>query len=1143
MSTRVNTDTTKVDDQIHERKIASQQQAVDQRRARLAYWMQMGGDVEFQHAPSLAKLQPSGLTLNRTGHTQAAGAATESINRDGIKAQNTQPLAGMGLFSGGIVAGDDKASGEHHFRQQLQKAVLPLAQKLASVPPDDVTAPEHPFMLEENFSPFGSWQARATNKAGATHTAPAGQSQRGLETDFQFPMGSGAFKKLGEFSAVFSSSEQSLVLNAMQRVYERQLSAIGQTAESPEQAATAQLQATNQMAQITASLAPVMDQLAEVTGQHGYGEVGVNPGHLSKAGPKLMQRPEVKKPGPQTITMPERQTLQMPNRQKSSGPESTDSADKVGAVDALSALEKRINDALAGIDPDGAAALANMDIDAVVQMVLMEVAKDSELELRALAEKMQRNNELKRIQRDLMSSYRHSKAQLEDDMRQEFETLKGKGIIGEGVSFEDYKGWRQVCVSEPMRHPQTGELMIDAEGKVIMTPPSLPQPSPPVDLPGFLTSDKTQESVDTSGASGANQGSINAAGPGSEFGITPTQYEMLKSYFSTYAGEQVWDLYPNTPQGLADWLSQSLQLEQATSLDAVNANNDKISAFLAHIPAPDLNGVSEANLAELAPLMDKLDAALDAWRAKSSGANTDALNAAMSELRAFLNERYIAPEDQSGVWAQLQSIYTGMIPQMGWDDAVKVGMEKEKQSIVGPDGEVAVLSAEQLAKWRETQASAEAQLGQADLLNYGLNVEQVDVLQALMQLPGSGFKGDVDTWLAAMGLKPQNDPSFSAEQNAEAIANFMSVLMSGAGGTAQALGLSSTLGAQVKRVGDVQLKLADGALGNNGPIDTDKLSDLIERFDFASEGSVDVDALGMPEEMQGALEKLWLTLPANTRAGYGNDFQAFISALDLKPAEGAANAQKIAEFIRSIPGAMSGPRKTTYSMLLGITAAAQKPINTAKYPFGESTLDALQLLFATVLSAEQRAAFGNDINRWLKEGLGLSDSPDKAAQNLDRLSAYWKTTNPLAQEVMKRGIAGTFDLEEYLEANDAGKMAHNAYVQQLVAQGFVHDPNAAPDAAAASSSNNDPATGDNLVTGQKAQNKPEGHDGRLMSLSELEAFEQDAKDALDGMSEMSELDMLELQLKNDRRQRALETLSAVMKKVANTADGIIQNYK
>lgn len=48
---------------------------------------------------------------------------------------------------------------------------------------------------------------------------------------------------------------------------------------------------------------------------------------------------------------------------------------------------------------------------------------------------------------------------------------------------------------------------------------------------------------------------------------------------------------------------------------------------------------------------------------------------------------------------------------------------------------------------------------------------------------------------------------------------------------------------------------------------------------------------------------------------------------------------------------------------------------------------------------------------------------------------------------------------------------------------------------------------------------------------------------LDSMNQLSSQQQLRLQLYNDRRQKALQTASNIMRKIAETQDSIIQNLK
>lgn len=51
------------------------------------------------------------------------------------------------------------------------------------------------------------------------------------------------------------------------------------------------------------------------------------------------------------------------------------------------------------------------------------------------------------------------------------------------------------------------------------------------------------------------------------------------------------------------------------------------------------------------------------------------------------------------------------------------------------------------------------------------------------------------------------------------------------------------------------------------------------------------------------------------------------------------------------------------------------------------------------------------------------------------------------------------------------------------------------------------------------------------------------KNDLDSMSEMGEMESLRLQMAMDRRSKMMSTLSNILKKISDTANGITQNIK
>jgi hypothetical protein len=65
----------------------------------------------------------------------------------------------------------------------------------------------------------------------------------------------------------------------------------------------------------------------------------------------------------------------------------------------------------------------------------------------------------------------------------------------------------------------------------------------------------------------------------------------------------------------------------------------------------------------------------------------------------------------------------------------------------------------------------------------------------------------------------------------------------------------------------------------------------------------------------------------------------------------------------------------------------------------------------------------------------------------------------------------------------------------------------------------------------------------LTTYGDLARLEADAKNSLDSLSDLSEMTSLRLQMEMDRREKALETLSNLMKKMSDTAESIIGNLK
>lgn len=65
----------------------------------------------------------------------------------------------------------------------------------------------------------------------------------------------------------------------------------------------------------------------------------------------------------------------------------------------------------------------------------------------------------------------------------------------------------------------------------------------------------------------------------------------------------------------------------------------------------------------------------------------------------------------------------------------------------------------------------------------------------------------------------------------------------------------------------------------------------------------------------------------------------------------------------------------------------------------------------------------------------------------------------------------------------------------------------------------------------------------LATYGDLARLESDLNLSLDSINELSEMTSLRLQMQMDRREKALETLSNLMKKMSETAETIIGNLK
>jgi len=69
------------------------------------------------------------------------------------------------------------------------------------------------------------------------------------------------------------------------------------------------------------------------------------------------------------------------------------------------------------------------------------------------------------------------------------------------------------------------------------------------------------------------------------------------------------------------------------------------------------------------------------------------------------------------------------------------------------------------------------------------------------------------------------------------------------------------------------------------------------------------------------------------------------------------------------------------------------------------------------------------------------------------------------------------------------------------------------------------------------------YEGRISTMSQLQAIQDDLKGRLDSLSEMGEMESLRLQMAMDRMSKMMSTLSNLLKKISDTQESITQNLK
>lgn len=205
--------------------------------------------------------------------------------------------------------------------------------------------------------------------------------------------------------------------------------------------------------------------------------------------------------------------------------------------------------AFTGVDSNTA------DIDTLVWMVMVECAQTEEAIMRDQMREMQKQNALKKAQREKLAAMREGKARLEAQMQEEYHMLQATGEVHSSIDFETYKSWRKVA---------WGDGLLTEDGSFLGPKPTL-TPRPPI--PGWMKTGKLEQK--------------NAAGGGTvqKYGLDADTEALLKS---------IYDKFPPEGRGeFQSWLSKFCpglvdvsKLKGEAAIKAIRENLTKIAAAL-----------------------------------------------------------------------------------------------------------------------------------------------------------------------------------------------------------------------------------------------------------------------------------------------------------------------------------------------------------------------------------------------------------------------------------------------------------------------------------------------------------------------------------------------------------------------------------
>ncbi len=261
----------------------------------------------------------------------------------------------------------------------------------------------------------------------------------------------------------------------------------------------------------------------------------------------------------------------------------------------------------------------NVSLEALAFIVMMQCRQSDAQDLRDQLEEMQRVNDQKQQLREINTEMKAQKTAVENEMRQEYESLIAGGQLDPEVDFDTYAGWRQVEWAEPV---QNDDGSFTWSGVTQLTAPSPPSDIPSEMQPGGTTTGETSDVSETGGTSETSETSGTS-------GDEPTQsdQDIAEKYgISPKVLENVilplMEAYGKTD--LEKFLENKLDLEKPDDPAGISRNLALIEQAVENAPTAATASVSASevkNSEKLEGLMDDYFIAkgLDAAGCEPSG--------------------------------------------------------------------------------------------------------------------------------------------------------------------------------------------------------------------------------------------------------------------------------------------------------------------------------------------------------------------------------------------------------------------------------------------------------------------------------------------------------------------------------------------